>query len=61
MVDKFYKAAPDGGGRNNGSSGEKPYHSGYYVAFVLELDGDNIEALYHCEARRSAPSVSINF
>ena len=49
------------GGRDNGAPGERPYHPGYYAAFVLDPDGNNIEAVYHGEARRSAPSVEIAF
>ena len=49
------------GGRDNGAPGARPYHPGYYAAFVLDPDGNNIEAVYHGEARRSAPSVEIAF
>ncbi|PZU25157.1 MAG: glyoxalase [Shinella sp.] len=61
MVDAFYHAALAHGGRDNGAPGERPYHPGYYAAFVLDPDGNNIEAVYHGEARRSAPSVVIDF
>src|SRR5687768_6799470 len=62
MVDSFYKAALANGGTDNGSPGERAqYHPGYYAAFVLDPDGNNIEAVYHGEAERSAPSVRINF
>ncbi|CAI8958701.1 VOC family protein [Methylocaldum szegediense] len=61
MVDAFYRAALENGGRDNGPPGERPYHSGYYAAFVLDPDGNNIEAVYHGEARRSARSVRITF
>jgi catechol 2,3-dioxygenase-like lactoylglutathione lyase family enzyme len=61
MVDAFYKAALSNGGKDNGAPGERPYHPGYYAAFVLDPDGNNIEAVYHGEARRSAPSVHITF
>ena len=60
-VDAFYRAALDHGGRDNGAPGERAYHPGYYAAFVLDPDGNNIEAVYHGEARRSAPSVVIDF
>ncbi len=60
-VDAFYRAALDHGGRDNGAPGERAYHPGYYAAFVLDPDGNNIEAVYHGEARRSAPSVTIEF
>ena len=49
------------GGTDNGAPGERPYHPGYYAAFLLDPDGNNIEAVFHGEARRSAPSVEINF
>ena len=61
VVDAFYKAALAHGGKDNGAPGERPYHPGYYAAFVLDPDGNNIEAVYHGEARRSAASVQIDF
>ena len=61
MVDAFYQAAMAHGGRDNGGPGERHYHPGYYGAFVLDPDGNNIEAVYHGEARRSAPSVKVTF
>ena len=61
MVDAFYKAALANGGKDNGAPGERAYHPGYYAAFVLDPDGNNIEAVYHGEANRSAPSVHITF
>ena len=62
MVDAFYKAALSNGGKDNGAPGERAqYHPGYYAAFVLDPDGNNIEAVYHGEAKRSAASVRINF
>jgi catechol 2,3-dioxygenase-like lactoylglutathione lyase family enzyme len=62
MVDAFYKAALANGGKDNGAPGERAdYHPGYYAAFVLDPDGNNIEAVYHGEAKRSAASVRINF
>lgn len=60
-VDAFYTAALAHGGKDNGRPGERPYHPGYYAAFVLDPDGNNIEAVFHGEARRSAPSVHITF
>jgi catechol 2,3-dioxygenase-like lactoylglutathione lyase family enzyme len=61
MVDAFYKAALARGGKDNGAPGLRPYHPGYYAAFVLDPDGNNIEAVYHGEAARSAASVRITF
>jgi catechol 2,3-dioxygenase-like lactoylglutathione lyase family enzyme len=61
VVDAFYEAALASGGKDNGPSGERAYHPGYYAAFVLDPDGNNIEAVYHGEAKRSASSVHITF
>lgn len=61
MVDAFYRAALAHGGKDNGGPGERQYHPGYYAAFVLDPDGNNIEAVYHGKANRSAPSVRITF
>ncbi|WP_343728941.1 VOC family protein [Duganella sp.] len=60
-VDAFYQAALAHGAKDNGGPGERPYHPGYYAAFVLDPDGNNIEAVFHGDARRSAPSVHITF
>src|SRR5262245_50593665 len=60
-VEAFYKTALANGGKDNGAPGERPYHPGYYAAFVLDPDGNNIEAVYHGEAKRSAPSVHVTF
>jgi catechol 2,3-dioxygenase-like lactoylglutathione lyase family enzyme len=61
MVDAFHRAALAAGGRDNGAPGERDYHPGYYAAFALDPDGNNVEAVFHGEARRSADSVKINF
>ena len=61
MVEAFHRAGLAHGGKDNGAPGERPYHPGYYAAFVLDPDGNNIEAVYHGEARRSAPSVKVTF
>ena len=61
MVDAFYKAALAHGGKDNGEPGERQYHPGYYAAFVIDPDGNNIEAVFHGEARRSAASVKVTF
>jgi catechol 2,3-dioxygenase-like lactoylglutathione lyase family enzyme len=61
MVDAFYKAALAHGGKDNGAPGERAYHPGYYAAFVLDPDGNNIEAVYHGAATRSSASVRITF
>jgi catechol 2,3-dioxygenase-like lactoylglutathione lyase family enzyme len=61
MVDAFHQAALAAGGKDNGAPGERKYHPGYYGAFVLDPDGNNIEAVYHGEANRSAASVKVTF
>jgi catechol 2,3-dioxygenase-like lactoylglutathione lyase family enzyme len=61
MVDAFHKAALAAGGTDNGGPGERDYHPGYYAAFVIDPDGNNIEAVYHGPATRSAPSVKVTF
>jgi catechol 2,3-dioxygenase-like lactoylglutathione lyase family enzyme len=61
MVHAFYKVALAHGGTDNGAPGERAYHPGYYAAFVLDPDGNNIEAVYHGEATRSSASVRITF
>jgi predicted lactoylglutathione lyase len=58
-VEQFYKAALAAGGRDNGAPGERKYHPGYYAAFVLDPDGNNIEAVWHGPAQRSAESVEV--
>jgi catechol 2,3-dioxygenase-like lactoylglutathione lyase family enzyme len=60
-VDAVYRAGLANGGRDNGPPGVRPYHPGYYAAFLLDPDGNNIEAVHHGPARRSAPSVVVDF
>ena len=59
-VDAFYKAALAAGGRDNGAPGERHYHPGYYAAFILDPDGNNIEAVFHGPSTRSAESVQFD-
>ena len=50
-VDAFHGAATAAGYRDNGPPGERPvYHPGYYGAFVLDPDGNNIEVVSHNRA-----------
>ena len=56
-VRAFYAAALAAGGRDNGAPGERSYHPGYYGAFVLDPDGNNIEAVFHGPFTRSVQSV----
>ncbi|GHH57969.1 VOC family protein [[Pseudomonas] boreopolis] len=60
-VDAFHKAALAAGGRDNGAPGERDYHPGYYAAFALDPDGNNIEVVYHGPASYSADSVKVTF
>lgn len=47
-VDAFHKAALSIGGRDNGAPGVRAhYHRNYYGAFVLDPDGNNVEAVCH--------------
>ena len=56
-VHRFHEAALAAGGRDNGGPGERTYHPGYYAAFALDPDGNNIEAVHHGPFERSADSV----
>ena len=48
QVDAFHAAAVAAGGRDNGGPGPRPqYHPAYYGAFVLDPDGNNVEAVCH--------------
>ena len=49
-VDAFYEAALAAGGTDNGAPGPRDYHPGYYAAFVLDPEGNNIEAVIHDSA-----------
>jgi catechol 2,3-dioxygenase-like lactoylglutathione lyase family enzyme len=60
-VDTFYNVALAHGGHDNGAPGVRAYHPGYYAAFVLDPDGNNIEAVYQGEAKRNTQSVIIEF
>jgi catechol 2,3-dioxygenase-like lactoylglutathione lyase family enzyme len=46
-VDAFHAAALEAGGRDNGPPGLRPsYHVGYYAAYALDPDGNNVEAVF---------------
>ena len=48
QVDAFHRAALAAGGRDNGAPGLRPhYHPGYYGAYVIDPDGNNIEVVFH--------------
>jgi len=47
-VDAFHAVALAAGGRDNGAPGLREiYHPNYYGAFMLDPDGNNIEAVFH--------------
>ena len=47
-VDAFHAAALAAGGTDNGAPGVRPiYHPGYYGAYVLDPDGNNVEVVCH--------------
>lgn len=47
-VRAFHEAALSAGARDNGAPGLRPeYHTGYYGAYVLDFDGNNLEAVFH--------------
>ena len=56
-VPRFYDAALEAGGKDNGEPGERHYHPGYYAAFVLDPDGNNIEAVFHGPVIQNVESV----
>jgi lactoylglutathione lyase len=60
-VHRVYEAGLAAGGKDNGKPGERHYHPGYFAAFMLDPDGNNIEIVHHGSAERSAASVTITF
>ena len=47
-VERFHRDATAAGYRDNGPPGERSiYHEGYYGAFVLDPDGNNVEVVNH--------------
>ena len=59
-VGRFHAAGLAAGGKDNGQPGERNYHPGYYAAFLIDPDGNNVEAVYHGPARsRSAAAIVI--
>jgi hypothetical protein len=61
QVDAVHTAGVEAGGQDNGKPGERPYHPGYYAAFLTDPDGNNIEAVFHGPAQRSTDSVVLTF
>jgi catechol 2,3-dioxygenase-like lactoylglutathione lyase family enzyme len=46
-VEAFHKAALAAGAKDNGAPGYRDYSPGYFAAFVIDLDGNNIEAVWY--------------
>ena len=46
QVDAFHRAGVAAGFRSNGEPGYRDYGAGYYAAYLLDPDGNNVEALY---------------
>lgn len=61
QVDAFHAAAVAAGGTDNGPPGlrgvKAGYPAGYYAAFVLDPDGNNIEAVFREPSRQRRPQV----
>ncbi|MGJ8664351.1 MAG: VOC family protein [Marinicella sp.] len=59
QVHAFYEAGLKKGGIDNGAPGYREYHDKYYAAFLLDPDGNNIEATCDVGAQRSSTSVIV--
>jgi len=60
MVARFHAAGLAAGGRDNGAPGLREYHRGYYAAFLLDPDGNNVEAVVDERVTaRSADAVKV--
>ena len=46
-VRAFHREGLRAGGRDNGPPGPRSYHTGYYAAYLLDPDGNNVEAVFH--------------
>jgi catechol 2,3-dioxygenase-like lactoylglutathione lyase family enzyme len=58
QVTAFHAAGLDAGGRDNGAPGPRPqYHEGYYAAFLLDPDGNNVEAVLHERPHEPEPPL----
>ena len=58
-VARFYEAARAAGGPDHRPPRQRPNPPGGYAAYVLVPDGNNVEAVFHGPATRSAPSVVV--
>ena len=60
IVERFHAAAIAAGGTDNGAPGLRDYAPGYYAAFVLDPDGNNVEAVVHEGSTRSAKAIRVD-
>jgi catechol 2,3-dioxygenase-like lactoylglutathione lyase family enzyme len=58
-VHAFHSAGISAGGTDNGQPGYREYHETYYAAFLLDPDGNNIEAVCDVGSVRSSASVVV--
>jgi len=58
-VDRFHRAGLIAGGTDNGRPGERPYHDGYYAAYLLDPDGNSVEAVARSDPERATATVII--
>ena len=58
-VQRFHEAGLTAGGTDNGRPGPRDYHPGYYSAYLLDPDGNNVEAVFHGPSTRTADSIVV--
>lgn len=59
-VDRFYAEALAAGAQDNGPPGVRAdYHPHYYAAFVIDVDGHNLEAVCHVPAKAARPKARV--
>jgi catechol 2,3-dioxygenase-like lactoylglutathione lyase family enzyme len=53
QVEEFHRIATAAGARDNGGPGYRDYSPGYFAAFVLDPDGNNVEAVWYDESKEA--------
>lgn len=53
QAEEFHKTAVKAGAKDNGAPGYRDYSPGYFAAFVIDPDGNNIEAVWYDPAKSS--------
>ncbi|MFT8788705.1 MAG: VOC family protein [Bifidobacterium psychraerophilum] len=56
-VRRFHQAGIAAGGKDNGEAGPRDYHPGYYAAFIVDPDGNNIEAVVDWSHHATLPAA----